>query len=71
MMMGAMMLVMLMIGLLMKLVSKQIVNVSPSYITVSMDSTTAMFGHDSLTWNSFNKCGIPCSSWARGVLARN
>ena len=30
-----------------------------------------VFAHDSLTWNSFNKCGIPCSSWARGVLARN
>jgi hypothetical protein len=30
-----------------------------------------VFGHDSLTWNSFNKCGIPCSSWARGILYRN
>lgn len=30
-----------------------------------------VFGHDSLTWNSFNKCGIPCSSWARGILHRN
>ncbi len=30
-----------------------------------------VFGHDSLTWNSFTKCGIPCSSWARGILHRN
>lgn len=30
-----------------------------------------VFGQDSLTWNSFNKCGIPCSSWARGILHRN
>jgi hypothetical protein len=30
-----------------------------------------VFARDSLTWNSFTKCGIPCSSWARGIVYRN
>ena len=28
------------------------------------------FSPDSLSWYSFNKCGIPCSSWSQGVLTR-
>ncbi len=28
------------------------------------------FSPNSLSWYSFNKCGIPCSSWAQGVLTR-
>jgi len=28
------------------------------------------FAGDSLVWNSFNKCGIPCSSGSNGVLRK-
>jgi len=28
------------------------------------------FSPDSLSWYSFNKCGIPCSSWSQGLLTR-
>lgn len=36
----------------------------------SYSSLEIMFSADTLTWNRFQKCGIPCSSWTTGTLVR-
>jgi hypothetical protein len=36
----------------------------------SFSSLEIWFSADTLTWDRFQKCGIPCSSWTTGTLAR-
>jgi hypothetical protein len=36
----------------------------------SYHSLEIWFASDTVTWNDFQKCGIPCSSWTTGTLVR-